>query len=139
MIGAPFEDTVAAMHLIQQGIPTRFPQLKIVNSHLGGALPMLAKRLDSITTWEYPAMPERPSVAIRRMWYDTVDYGDVAALRAAVEVLGADHLVLGSDFPYETGDTYQLCVTYIANAGLRAEDVAAIYGGTAARMLQLNG
>jgi 6-methylsalicylate decarboxylase len=137
MIGAPFEDTVALMHLILQGIPTRFPKLKIVNSHLGGALPVLTKRLDSITTWEYPAMPERPSVAVRRMWYDTVDYGDVPALRAAVDALGADRMVLGSDFPYETGDVYQLAVTYIANAGLKNEDVAAIQGGTAARMLGL--
>lgn len=137
MIGAPFEDTVAVMHLILQGIPTRFPKLKIINSHLGGALPVLTKRLDSITTWEYPEMPERPSAAVRRMWYDTVDYGDIPALRAAVDVLGADRMVLGSDFPYETGDLYQLAVSYIANAGLKQEEVTAIHGGTAARLLNL--
>ena len=138
MIGAPFEDTVAVMHLIMQGIPTRFPRLKIVNSHLGGAIPVLTRRLDSITTWEYPKMPEQPSVAVRRMYYDTVDYGDVAALRASVMALGADRMVLGSDFPYETGDTYDLCVKYIANAGLTAGEVAAIQGGTAASMLGLS-
>ena len=135
MIGAPFEDTVAVMHLIMQGIPSRFPRMKIVNSHLGGALPVLTKRLDSITTWEYPQMPEKPSEAVKRMYYDTVDYGDVPALRAAVGALGADRMVLGSDFPYETGEVYDLCVTYIANAGLTSEEVAAIQGGTAAAML----
>jgi 6-methylsalicylate decarboxylase len=135
MIGAPFEDTVAVMHLIMHGVPARFPRMKIVNSHLGGAVSVLTKRLDSITTWEYPQMPERPSVAVRRMYYDTVDYGDVPALRAAVEALGADRIVLGSDFPYETGEAYDLCVKYIANAGLTAGEVAAIQGGTAAAML----
>lgn len=135
MIGAPFEDTVAVMHLIMQGIPTRYPKLKIVNSHLGGALPVLTKRLDSITTWEYPQMPEKPSDAVRRMYYDTVDYGDVSALRAAVGALGADRMVLGSDFPYETGDVYDLCVAYIASAGLTSDEVTAIQGGTAAAML----
>lgn len=137
MFGAIVEDTVAVLHLITQGIPTRFPNLKIINSHIGGALPVVIKRLDSISTWEYPQMPERPSIAVRRMWYDTVSYGDVPALRAAVETLGAGQLVLGSDFPYESGDVYRLAVRYIGEAGLKEEDVVRIQGGNAARLLGL--
>jgi aminocarboxymuconate-semialdehyde decarboxylase len=138
MIGAPFEDTVAALHLIQQGIPTRFPNMKIINSHLGGALPVLLKRLDSITTWEFPQMPEKPSIALRRMYYDTVDYGDTPALHASIAAFGVDKMVLGSDFPYETGDLYKLSASYIRDAGLKVEDTAAVLGGNAARMLRLS-
>ena len=46
MVGAPVEDTISVMHLITNGIPTRYPNIKIINSHLGGALPMLLQRVD---------------------------------------------------------------------------------------------
>jgi len=73
MVGAPVEDTISIMHLITHGIPTRYPDIKIINSHLGGALPMLLQRADDQYRWEAPDTPEPPSVAARRMWYDTVD------------------------------------------------------------------
>ncbi|MFB7310922.1 hypothetical protein [Streptomyces sp. NPDC056192] len=46
MVGAPVEDTVAVMHLILAGIPVRYPRMRILASHLGGALPLLPRRLD---------------------------------------------------------------------------------------------
>ena len=46
MVGAPVEDTISIMHLITHGIPARYPHIKIINSHLGGALPMLLQRAD---------------------------------------------------------------------------------------------
>jgi 6-methylsalicylate decarboxylase len=46
MVGAPVEDTISIMQLITHGIPTRYPDIKIINSHLGGALPMLLQRAD---------------------------------------------------------------------------------------------
>jgi aminocarboxymuconate-semialdehyde decarboxylase len=70
------------------------------------------------------------------MWYDTVDYGDVPALRSAVDRLGATQLVLGSDFPYENGDLYRLAVNYIRNAGLAKEDVTRILALNASALLQ---
>jgi 6-methylsalicylate decarboxylase len=137
MIGAPVEDTVAVLHLITHGIPSRFPQMKIITAHVGGALPMLLGRLDSISTWEYPEIAEKPSVAARRMWYDTVAYGDVPALRAAVDALGAGQLVLGSDFPYENGDLYRRAVTYVREAGLQQGDVTRILKSNASALLGL--
>jgi predicted TIM-barrel fold metal-dependent hydrolase len=113
MVGAPVEDTISVMHLITHGIPTRFPDIKIINSHLGGALPMLLQRADDQYRWEAPDTPELPSVAARRMWYDTVGHGHVPALRCAIDSLGADRLLLGTDFPYENGDTFVRAVDYI--------------------------
>jgi aminocarboxymuconate-semialdehyde decarboxylase len=46
MVGAPVEDTISVMHLITHGIPARYPDITIINSHLGGALPMLLQRAD---------------------------------------------------------------------------------------------
>jgi aminocarboxymuconate-semialdehyde decarboxylase len=113
MVGAPVEDTISIMHLITHGIPARYPYVKIINSHLGGALPMLLGRADDQYRWEAPDTPEPPSLSARRMWYDTVGHGHVPALRCAIDSLGADRLLLGTDFPYENGDVFVRAVDYI--------------------------
>jgi len=113
MVGAPVEDTISVMHLITNGIPTRYPNIRIINSHLGGALPMLLRRVDDQYRWEAPRTPEPPSVSARRMWYDTVAHGHVPALRCAIDSFGADRLLLGTDFPYENGDIFLRAVEYI--------------------------
>jgi 6-methylsalicylate decarboxylase len=113
MVGAPVEDTISIMQLITHGIPARYPNIKIINSHLGGALPMLLQRADDQYRWEAPDTPEPPSVAARRMWYDTVGHGHVPALRCAIDSFGAGRLLLGTDFPYENGDTFVRAVDYI--------------------------
>ena len=75
------------------------------------------------------------SIAARRMWYDTVDYGDAPALRAAVDTLGAKQIVLGSDFPYESGKAYELCASYVRNSGLPSLDIARILSMNALGLL----
>lgn len=136
-IGAPIEDTVGITHLIQAGIPSRFPHLKIVTSHLAGALPMLLERMDRQYGWEAPDTPEKPSVAAGRMWFDTVGHNHTPALRAAAETFGADRLVLGTDFPYQASDAFREAVTYVQRAGLPDRDVSAVLDTTAAELLGL--
>jgi predicted TIM-barrel fold metal-dependent hydrolase len=134
MVGAPVEDTVVAAQLIARGIPTRYPGVRILNSHLGGAVPMLLRRWDNMAT---PDMPAAPTAAARLMWYDTVAHGSAAALHAAVAELGADRLVLGSDFPYQSGDRYLDAVGYVERAGLPPTEAHDILDGNAARLLGL--
>ncbi|HEV2252163.1 MAG TPA: amidohydrolase family protein [Streptosporangiaceae bacterium] len=135
MIGAPVEDTISIMHLITHGIPTRYPDLKIINSHLGGALPMLLQRADDQYRWEAPETPEPPSVTARRMWYDTVGHGHVPALRCAIDSLGADRLLLGTDFPYENGDIFVRAVDYIQDPQIGASAARAILDQNASVLL----
>ena len=113
MVGAPFEDTIAAMQLITSGHLQRYPAVKIVCSHLGGALPMITRRADDHVAWEAPDTPEAPSQAVHRLWYDTVSHCHAPALRCAIESFGADRLLLGTDFPYEDGDEFVNAVEYI--------------------------
>ena len=54
MVGAPIEDRISTMQLITRGIPSRFPHMRVINSHLGGALPMLLQRADDQYASEYP-------------------------------------------------------------------------------------
>jgi 6-methylsalicylate decarboxylase len=135
MVGAPVEDTISVMHLITHGIPARYPNIKIINSHLGGALPMLLQRADDQYRWEAPDTPEQPSVSARRMWYDTVGHGHVPALRCAIDSLGADRLLLGTDFPYENGDTFVRAVDYIRDPQIDTAAARAILDQSASALL----
>ncbi|HVQ89910.1 MAG TPA: amidohydrolase family protein [Mycobacteriales bacterium] len=133
MVGAPVEDTIAVAQLLLAGIPSRYPNVKIIISHLGGALPMLMQRIDNQYGWESPGTPEPPSVAARRLWYDTVGHGHVPAVRAAADTFGADRLVLGTDFPYENGDVFRRAVSYLQE-GL-GDDAAGVLDRNAAALL----
>jgi 6-methylsalicylate decarboxylase len=136
-IGAPIEDTISATQLIFKGIPVRYPHIKIINSHLGGALPMLLQRLDNQYSWVAPELTEPPSVQARHMWYDTVGHFHAPALRCACESFGADRLVLGTDFPYLSGERYRRSVGYVEDAGLSTTDAHGILDTNAASLLQL--
>jgi len=135
MVGAPVEDTISIMQLITHGIPARYPDITIINSHLGGALPMLLQRADDQYRWEAPETPERPSVAARRMWYDTVGHRHVPALRCAIDSFGADRLLLGTDFPYENGDTFLRAVDYINDPQIDTDAARAILDHNASALL----
>jgi 6-methylsalicylate decarboxylase len=135
MVGAPVEDTISVMHLITHGVPTRYPGIKIINSHLGGALPMLLQRWDDQYSWEAPGTPEPPSVTARRMWYDTVGHGHVPALRCAIDSLGADRLLLGTDFPYENGELFVRAVDYITAPEIDTSAAQAILDENASAVL----
>jgi 6-methylsalicylate decarboxylase len=135
MVGAPVEDTISIMQLITHGIPTRYPDIKIINSHLGGAMPMLLQRADDQYRWEAPDTPERPSAAARRMWYDTVGHGHVPALKCAIDSFGADRLLLGTDFPYENGDTFLRAIDYINDPQIGTDAARSILDHNASALL----
>ncbi|PXX63893.1 aminocarboxymuconate-semialdehyde decarboxylase [Nocardia tenerifensis] len=138
MVGAPVEDTIAVVHLITHGIPTRYPNIKIINSHLGGALPMLLQRIDNQYRWEAPQTPELPSITARRMWYDTVGHGHVPALRAAIDSFGPERLLLGTDFPYEAGDIFVRAIDYINDRSIDPAAAAMILDRNAATLLGID-
>jgi len=115
MVGAPFEDTIAAMQLITSGHLQRYPGVKIIFSHLGGALPMITRRADDHVAFEAPDTPESPSQAVHRVWFDSVSHCHEPALRCAIDTFGADRILLGTDFPYEDGDTFVRAVEYVTD------------------------
>jgi 6-methylsalicylate decarboxylase len=133
-VGAPIEDTIAIMHLVIAGIPSRYPDMKIIASHLGGLVPMVVGRVDDQIDFEAPDTPEKPSLAFRRLWYDTVGHNHLPALRAAAEALGADRLLLGTDFPYQPGELFYAAVDYVRRAGLSEGDAEAILDRNAAAL-----
>jgi len=105
LVGFLADTTLAAAKLTFAGIPEKYPNIKWVLSHLGGAIPYLAERLDR--GWE--AFPDcradisrKPSEYLRLFYYDTVNF-DPAAVRLAVDFAGADRVMAASDYPHQIG------------------------------------
>jgi 6-methylsalicylate decarboxylase len=101
-------------------------------------LPMLLQRIDNQYRWEAPQTPELPSITARRMWYDTVGHGHVPALRAAIESLGPERLLLGTDFPYEAGDIFLRAIDHINDPSIDPAAADLILDANAAALLGIN-
>jgi 6-methylsalicylate decarboxylase len=132
-VGAPLEDTVCLLQFMQANFPSRFPDITIIVPHLGGFVPFLAARLDELQDHFLPDSAMAPSVQAKYFWYDTVN-GNPAALRCTRETLGADHLLLGTDFPFWRDDAFKLCVDYVGEAGLAESEVDRILGGNSQQL-----
>ncbi len=136
VVGNPVETTVALSHLIFSGLFDRHPGVRIVAAHGGGYLPVYLGRSDH--AWrvrpeaQRPAEP--PSAYVRRMWFDSLVYTPLA-LRQLVDAVGADRVVLGSDYPFDMGVTDP--VDRLAGAALEPEQEQAIRGGNASTLLKL--
>jgi aminocarboxymuconate-semialdehyde decarboxylase len=135
-VGAPLEDAVCLLQFMQANFPSRFPDIKIIIPHLGGFAPFLAARLDQLQDHFLPVSAAAPSEQAKYFWYDTVN-ANPASLRCARETLGADHLLLGTDYPFWRDDAFQLCVDYVGESGLPTKEVENIYSGNAGKLLQL--
>jgi len=120
VVSACFEDSVAGLRLIRSGLMAKYPDVQVIVPHLGGTLPFILRRLRGID--------------LRRLYFDTA-ISHPAALRCACEVLGADRLMLGTDFPYVPPEGIPACVSMVEEAGLSPEDSAQILDGTAPALL----
>jgi aminocarboxymuconate-semialdehyde decarboxylase len=136
LVGFPMDTTLAAAKLAFSGVPRRFPGIRWVLAHLGGAIPYLAERLDR----GYEAFPEcrkhidrPPSEYLRGFYFDGVNF-DPGALRLAVAFAGADHVLAGSDYPHQIGSLEKMRSS-VAALGLTPADGAKILGGNAQSLL----
>ncbi|RMH18398.1 MAG: hypothetical protein D6701_06360, partial [Gemmatimonadetes bacterium] len=99
LVGFLMDTTLAAAHLVFAGVPERFPRIRWVLCHTGGAVPFLAERFDR--GWHAfercrANLSRPPSEVLRTFHYDTVNF-DPRCLRLAVDFAGADHVVAVSE------------------------------------------
>ncbi len=138
LVGFLFDTTLAAAKLVFAGVPERYPNIKWVLSHLGGAIPYLAERLDR--GWR--AFPDcraniskPPSEYLRRFYFDTVNF-DPYALRLAVDFAGAGQILAGSDYPHQIGSIPQMKESLSA-LRVSEDERKAIMGANAAGLYRL--
>jgi aminocarboxymuconate-semialdehyde decarboxylase len=105
-IGFTFDTSLAISRCIYDGFFDRYPNLKLIASHGGGALPYLIGRLD-ICWHNIPAAAAKtkrpPSEYMRQIYVDTVVFRQ-SAVAMCVEVCGEDNVLYGSDYPHTIGD-----------------------------------
>jgi aminocarboxymuconate-semialdehyde decarboxylase len=138
VIGNPLESTVALSHLIFGGVLDRYPGLRICVAHGGGYLPGYSGRMDH--AWrvrpDCRGCQHPPSSYLKRLWFDTVVF-DPEQLAYLVERFGAERIVMGTDYPFDMGETDPIGLVSSV-PGLSEEDCGRIMGGNACELLGLH-
>ena len=116
--------------LIAGGFLDQYPDITFQLVNLGGTLPFVLERLEAVAL-SRPPHEAFPRAALRRLVYDCASMGPLA-LELAVKVLGADRIMLGTDYPIFTPDQAR---DTVAAASLSEADRAMILSGTARRLL----
>ena len=136
VIGNPLDSTVAVSHLIFDGVLDRFPGLKICVAHGGGFLPAYSGRIDHAHGAREDCrrcIEKPPGHYLRRLYFDTVVFTE-HQLEYLAGLYGSDHIVLGTDYPFDMG-MYDPVGFVEGAAALTDADKDAIVGGNAARLL----
>jgi aminocarboxymuconate-semialdehyde decarboxylase len=134
-VANPMETAVTGAHLIMAGVLERFPGLRVVLAHGGGALPSVRGRLRRAHVFQPQArerLQESPDDSMRRLYFDTVTH-DLELLRSLIDWAGAGHVLLGSDHPFDMGTDHP--VDEVRGLGLPSKDEADVLGGNAERLM----
>jgi len=136
MIAFEMDLCIAVVRLVMGGVMERFPTIKFIVSHLGGAIPYLAERIQDC----YEAYPEcqenisSPALDyLKRFYYDAVSFFE-PALMCAYSFVGAERLVLGSDYPHVIGNIEE-AITSIEELNIPQTDKKMIYSGNILRLI----
>ncbi|MGH3296783.1 MAG: amidohydrolase family protein [Trebonia sp.] len=143
-IGGMIEDTVAGIRLLLSGIVVRYPRVNFIVPHLGGTLPFIYGRVRrhiaaAEKKWadEGLVSADDACTGLSRLWWDTATR-HVPALTCAVETLGADRLVFGTDYPYtKTRAEFASRLAHIRDLPIGSKRQAAILGDSVAALLGL--
>jgi aminocarboxymuconate-semialdehyde decarboxylase len=130
-LGRVIEVSAAASRLILSGIMERHPNLKIVMSHTGGALPYQSGRMDKNT--KAALLPQPMSTYIKRMYTDTVS-PHVPGMKFAIEYFGIDNVMYGTDYPCWDPAT---ALKLLDEVGLSKEQQEKLFYSNARRILGL--
>jgi aminocarboxymuconate-semialdehyde decarboxylase len=137
VIGIPLSTTLAVTRLILAGVFERHPDLRMILVHGGGFLPFYWARTDHAFRHR-PEMRTHidrlPSEYLHDLYFDLTVF-DPGLVKTLADRFGADHLLIGTDYPFDMGETDPLAL--LANTSLGEEDRSLIAGQNARRLLDL--
>jgi aminocarboxymuconate-semialdehyde decarboxylase len=135
-IGHPLESALAIGNLVFDGYLETYPGLKVLIAHGGGYIPAYSGR------WDHPYhlrddlkvnISKPPSEYLKKLYFDTVVFTH-HQLEYLVNTWGADHIVMGTDYPYDMMEVDP--VRFVNSApGLDDDQKRAVMGGNAAALL----
>jgi len=148
IFGWPFDTTAAMTRLIFAGIFEKFPTIKFITHHCGGMVPFFADRLivhydnglERLGAKHFPGLTKHPVDYFRMFYADTALNGNPSALRCGLEFFGEDHLLFGTDVPYDVengGVSIRETIKAIEAMGVSESTRSKIYEGNARRLLRL--
>ncbi|HLI19918.1 MAG TPA: amidohydrolase family protein [Stellaceae bacterium] len=137
VIGNPLDTTVAISHMIFGGVLEAYPKLKICLAHGGGYAAAYSGRFDHV----HRARPDGrqvikrpPSYYLKKLYFDTIVFTH-HQLDYLTGLYGSDHIILGTDYPYDMA--LPDAVNFVERAKLTRAAKDAILGGNAARLLKI--
>ncbi len=138
IVGRPAESTVAFAGLLLSGVFERFPGLTMCVVHGGGFVPFQVGRINQGYR-QKPGLVGKhlsmePIEYLRRNVYVDTVLNEPASLRFLIDLLGADRVLVGSDYPFEMGDLDP--VAFVRSAGLSEADVQSILTDNARRLFE---
>jgi aminocarboxymuconate-semialdehyde decarboxylase len=132
----PADSTLAISRLVFSGIFDRYPNLKLIGSHLGG---MVLNYLDRLN-WQEGGFQckDEPEVYFKKIYYDTAGPIRAPFIKFACDTAGVDQILFGADFPHGTGgkddEFYPMTLKAMEELDLSAEDKDRIYYKNAQRL-----
>ncbi|HNQ12282.1 MAG TPA: amidohydrolase family protein [Bacteroidia bacterium] len=139
LVGMPAETSLAICSMIFGGVFERLPKLKVAFAHGGGSFPATLGRIKhgfdcrpDLVAIDNPISPEK---YIGKFFIDSLVH-DERTLEFIVELFGADHIALGSDYPFPLGE--QIPGTLIQSMSFSEEVKQLLLYGSALRWLNLN-
>jgi aminocarboxymuconate-semialdehyde decarboxylase len=138
VIGNPLETTVAVSHLIFDGVVARHPKIKFLAAHGGGFLAHYWARMDH--AWKArpdtrTVIKKKPSSYLEKFYFDSITF-DPRMLKQLIDRYGADHVMLGTDYPYDMGEDDPRGLIAGVNR-LSAADRRLIEGGNAMKLFKI--
>ena len=136
IVGFPFDTSLAVARMCYDGMFEEFPDIRWIIGHLGGAVPYLMERMDNgfRDFADCRAKIDKlPSTYLKQLYYDTVSFSPYT-LKMVREMVGADHMVMGSDYPHLLG-SIDRAVTSIESLEIPDEEKQQIFSGTALSIL----
>jgi len=136
IVGFMFDTTLAVARMCYDGMFKDFTDIRWIVAHLGGAVPYLIERLDN--GWRdfvecRAQIDELPSTYLKRLYYDSVNFNP-HMLMMVRNMIGADHMVMGSDYPHLLG-SIDRAVSSIQNLDLTDDEKQQIFSRTALSIL----
>ena len=136
LVAFPFDTTLAVARMCYAGMLREFSDIRWIIGHAGGALPYLMERLDNgyRDFAECRAQIDQlPSVYLKKLYYDTVTFSPYT-LRMVRDMVGVDHMVMGSDYPHLLG-SIDRAITSIEDLHIPESEKQKIFSQTALEIL----